>query len=310
MKRIVILLSAFFLCAGMVYVTLSQSLQAAWQEEREAAARNLRVERSLVEQELNQVLEKQRHVVLGKGCWALIIEELRPELTEYVVPILAEYGYTGVLALSETQLPDNERCISREEFDLLTAHQWSTCLYWDGEGTLTGYARRMKARLRELGLTMPKTLYMAYGKYTPELDEDIREAGFTTVIHHAESMEVITREDEEELFHLGCVAWNVPGIRATLDKAGQFGGSVALYLDFSTTYGGFTEERFGNMCGHLNDMKETMYQGDIAALRENLAMVSNEDYYSARRAYLEEELERYDREIAAVYKLTPKDFAV
>lgn len=308
MRRLLILAAAFCLTVGLVRVTLAQSLQAAWQEEREAAARSLRVERSEVEQELERLNANHSKVVIGRGSLCLFIEQLYPELYTQVVPLLAERRMTAVLALSPDHLPGQEDRLTLEEYATLMENGWSACLYWDGEGSLSQYARKMGLRLEELGISMPHTLYIAYGRYAPQLDEEILEAGFTAVVHHSENGEVIVRADSEKLFHLGCVAWNAPRIRSTLEQTGEYGGALGLYLDFSTTYGVFQEERFGKMLNYLAGQSDKLLLGTVAAARDSLSAENTEDFYTARKAYLEGELDRYDREIAAIYKLTPEDF--
>lgn len=310
MKRIIILTISFLLCVGLVRVSLHQALKAAWQEERESAARSLRVERSEVEQELNRLLERHNQVVIGKGCVTLFVEELYSEFYTDALPLLAERRMSGVLCLSEKQLPGQEDRLTEEEFHSLTENGWETCLFWDGEGELTQYVRRMNVRLAERSIPQPTTLYIAYGRYTPELDEEIQACGFTTVVHHCENGEVIVRADNEPLFHLGCVAWNAPHIRSTLEQTGEYGGALGIFMDFSTASGVFQEERFGKMLDYLRGKGDRLLLTGVKAARESLSPENTEDYFAQRKAYLEGELERYDQEIAAIYELTPEDFEI
>lgn len=304
-KQIAILFLAVLLAVGMAWNSYQQALQSAYSDEYEAAARRLRVERSEVEKELDSVRKQLRQVVIGKGAGAFVFEELPEAVYEDAYPVLKKFGYPAVLAFSPKNLPEQEGNLTIKQVKRLMKEGWSTCLLWDDMTELGRYTENMKNNLEELGLELPTTLYVVQGDYQTFKDEDIFAQGYTTVIHHGEALEVIAREDEEELFHVGAVRWDRQGIRSIVSRVAEHGGSIVFSIDFSTQAGSFEPELFGNMCKVIQD-NQKLYVTDPDGLRQNLSMTETNDYLTQREAYLVEELERYDKEIAAVYQVSVK----
>jgi len=308
-KQILMLLLAAAVSAGLIYATYQQALDRAYTEEFDSAARTLRIERSQVEAELSEVNSQLKQVVIGKGCTCFIFEELYEELYTDVLPVMMDYGYTGVLALSDTFFPGQEGCITVEQFDYLTSHGWTTCLYYDDYVTLPHFLKQMQSKLDSLELEMPKAICLAAGDYRSFKDKQLLDAGFTTVIHHGEEGDLITRQDDDELFLVGASGWNISTVKTTLEDVSSYGGSVALFVDFSTPSGMFVEDWFENMCKFLKSQSKTLYLSDIDGLRSNLSMVDQNQELLNQKAFLESEIQRYDNEITAIYQLNPRKFA-
>lgn len=301
-KKIVILLLALFISIGFVSTTIKYAYQEAYQEQYDAAARTLRIERSKVESELATVNQQLKQITIGKGCAVFVFEELQEALYKDVLPIMKDYGFTGVLAISPESYPGKEGCITEDEFSYLLSHGWTVCACYHDYGNFPHYVESMQEIMESLDMDMPKELYVYYGDYQPFKDEEIKEAGFTTVIYHNETEQLIARADEEDLFHMGAIAWNLPSAKQTVEQAVSYGGSLVIYMDFSSVYGKFQKKYFKMMCDFL-DSQEEFYMTDLKGARKNVSMAENNDYYSERKKYLEAELERYDQEIEKIYEL-------
>lgn len=308
MKRtIAVLLLAVLLAAGMAAVSRDRALQGAYADEYEAAARRLRMERGEVEKELEQVRGQLRQVVIGEGAVSILFEELPEAVVEEAYPLMQACGFAGVLALTPDTLPGTEGNLTVKEYQLLLSRGWTACVLWDDVVDLERYTRRLSEALEEQGLELPDALYVMPGDYHSFKDEIIRDQGYHIVVHHGETEEIIAREDPEELFHVGAAQWNQSGIWDIMTQTAEKGGGVVFSVDFSTESGCFDEELFGKMCQELEKRSGQLYVTGLQGLRENLAMAQTNRYLTSRREYLEGELERYDREIAAVYRITREE---
>lgn len=303
-KRIIMVLLSMILCAGLIVYTRQNAFLKFRYDQYEQAAQILRLERSEVERELKEVKQKLREIVLGEGSFLLLFEESDERIYTEVLPILTEHDYVGVLALSPQSYPGKEGCITKAQFDELLSVGWETCLCWEANTKIDDYLKEMEPVLKELDIECPTVIEAAARTYQPYKDEMLSDAGFTTVIHHGETGEIVAREDSEEVFHVGAVGWNSVDAVTAIKNVIQYGGSLVLGVDFSESpLSGFQKETFAVMCNNLKGQDAQLHPTTMQGLRENLGEATANNYYSARKSYLEAELERHDREIEAIYQL-------
>lgn len=309
-KRIIILLLSMILCVGMIIYTRQNAYQKFYYEQYEKAARTLRSEQDKLKQELQEVEQNLKEVDIGQGCYLLLFEDLDQRLYTDAMPILRKHDYVGVLALSPQSYPGKEGCITLDEFNELISMGWETCFYWQDYFKFDYFLEKMDPILKNLKLEYPTVIDVEAGNFQPYKDEMLSDAGFATVIHHGETGDIITREDSEELLHVGAVGWNSSYAVKNLKNAIQYGGALVLSIDFSDNSSvGFQKKAFAAMCDNLQEQHTQIYSTNIQGLRDNLAAAPTNNYYSARKSYLETEIERYDHEIEAIYQLDLEDLS-
>lgn len=307
-KRIIMVLLSLTITIRLVLYTRQVAYQQFYTQQRDMAAQTIRVEREKTEKELRQIEQLLKEVVMGEGHFLILFEELDEALYTDALPILAERDYVGVMALSPQSYPGREGCITVEQFNELLSTGWETCLYWPKTMELGDFLEQMAPILEMLALERPTTMDVEGISYSHLKDEGLLKEGFTTVIHHGELGEVIAREDKLPLFYIGVVGWNSGEAVQALRNIINYGGSVAIGVVFSDSiFVGFEEESFAAMCDNLQAQAEKLHLTDLSGMRENLAEFDDNNYYSARKTYLEAELERYDREIEAIYQLDLKE---
>lgn len=303
-NRIMILLLSLLLSVGLLYYNVQNAHREHDLQQRDIAVEALRVERSEVEKELTELEEELEEVIVGDGNFVLLFEELPQALYTDAMPVLAKYGYVGVMALSPQSYPGREGCITVEQFDKLLSMGWEACLYWPYTMELDAFLQQMSPILEDLKLERPSAIDVERGENQHLQDESLLKEGFHTVIHHGELGEVVARGDTLSLFYVGAAGWNSGDAIQALKKAMNYGGSVVLKITFSDSgSSAFQKETFDAMCSSLQAQEETLHPTDLLGLSENLSANPDNNYYLARKSYLEEELERYDREIDAVYQL-------
>lgn len=300
---IVALILGFLLMVGLAWNNYDSAAKKAYANEFEAAASQLRVERAEVEKELNEVKDKLRHTVIGKAATGFVFEELSSELYEDAYPVLKSHDWTASVALTPSFFTEEEGKLSLKQLRSLLKHGWKTCILWEDGTSLSEYTAEMKSLFEDAELAFPSVLYVLGGDMRHLTEEDILKEGYSIVIHHGEKEFVISREDKDELFQLGCIPWNMNGVRQLVPELIDYGGSMLFYVDFSTSSGCYDQNQFENMCNYLSQHTERLYLSDIDGLRDNLQTVETDGYLLARKEFLEAELYRYDQEIAAVYEM-------
>lgn len=302
-KRILLIAVCLLLSAGIIHTTIRSAYRQAYQEEQEEAQGILRRQKEELERELKEVEDSMEQVVIGKGSVVLVFERLDRRLYDEALPIMKEFGFNGVMALSPDSLPDMEGCIRSEEFRELLDLGWTTCVYWDDFRTLERTLKELCPELERLSIDLPKAVAVAKGSYQTYKDEELEAAGFTVVLQHGDEGQLIARSDTETLLRMGAVWWNHSAVLDVLSATAEYGGAVAISVDFFSRYGDFEGKLFRNMCQSLKNLEETLEICDLDRAREKLFDVKGDDYLNKRAEYLQGEIQRIEKEMEAVYQL-------
>ncbi len=105
----------------------TQQEQAAGREEAEKLLRPLDVEWNRIQQEIDDLEEEYSLKMEGTGTAEVLFTHPDARVYEEAYPIMEEYGYTGVLAVSEQQFPGTEGNMSLEQFQELIQAGWMIC---------------------------------------------------------------------------------------------------------------------------------------------------------------------------------------
>lgn len=308
-KRILLgtlcLLLAACLGAGLWNVRNQEREQAAAADAKEAEARPLLVEKYRLIQELNDLKDQLERNESGDGSVVIVFTQAREEVYTQAYPILEEYGYQAVLALSADEYPGQAECVSLSQYRELLQAGWSVCVRWDGIQPLTAYVKQIKEICRDLDTELPDTIYVDEGCYSEEEDELIYRLGFSNVIHHGESgRSLLTTDVEDDLWHPGAMPWNRSGIKTALKATADSGGNLVLSVDFSGGESQFTETAFPKLCAYLQGLEQTLFVTDIQSARdyrEEVQARTTDTELEAEIARVQSQIEELEAQYRAIY---------
>ena len=147
----------------------NEEIRTLWQEKRD-------LEREIRETEQNTIVASSNN-----GSVALLFAEPDLRLENDVFPLLAEYGYTGVIALSQDDFSDDAQRLSDDRLRELQSDGWELCLSLGASDDLAALCRSV----RKTGVDMPKTLYLPESLLTESQSVIAQAEGITTVVQHA-----------------------------------------------------------------------------------------------------------------------------
>ena len=178
----------------------------------------------------------------------VIFTELDEQVYTLCYPIMQEFEYIGMLAISEQQFPGEEGCMTVEQFQELVDAGWKTCVTWQTETTLGKWWPNLQNKLTVLGVHAGQTLYFPKGTYSAELDESILAAGFTTAVSNPEAdVTPLQVQYEEGVWHSGAVGLMSSKPRLWLREAVAQDANVAFLVGFELEEELYNERSFRSM---------------------------------------------------------------
>lgn len=295
-KRLILILAALLAAAVILLHGHRQALVQAYAREYQGAYHRLDEERREIEEQLDALEESKRaRQLCAMGMF--LAEKPQQRVYTEMYPLLEEYGYTAALALSPEAYPGQPDCITEKQFQELLEKGWSVCAAWDGEAPLS----ELKAVFSGLGIPKPDVVLVESGSYSTALDAELKKAGYKVVIHHGEELPFFQEPDAPVLRHFSGAFWNYPNIAAYLEAAVQDHEILVLTVDFATAFGDMDERLFRNMCGFMAEHEEAFPLEDLA--QATVVDEREEAYYQERKAFLQEELDRCDRQIEKLYEV-------
>lgn len=295
MKRLILILLAAILSAGIVYYNYRTARQEAYLREYQEAVQELVYQRGQLEEQI-ALLERKQNAAADCAMGILLFEQPNARLMTEVLPVMTEFGLTGAVVFTPETHPGAPDCITSEQMRQLQEAGWGSCAGWDGEGELSD----VKAVFAKEKLPVPRSVCVPMGRYRAEQEEALKAAGFHTLFHHGETGSLLS-ESDGGLRRVGTILWNDPGILTWLDEAVAQKKMLAISVDFSTEYGDFQEDLFRNMCRILQEHTDRFQLANLTDPTEVQERAAA--FNQAQRAYLAAEMERIDRQIQRIYAL-------
>ena len=302
-KRILQVVSA--LLAVVLVVLLVREFQERqesekYYEDKYVEAMPLRAQKRELEQQLAQVEREYQVKINGKGTLTLLCMDMTEDIYTVIYPQMQEYGYVGLLAVTEETLPGAEDCMEAEQVTELLDAGWCLCLHWNGERALEEWLMDMRERLKAQSMDMPKEIYFERETYETEYDELLATYGLEAVVHHQEpGLPALTTQTEEGIWHIGAWGWNQVNARKSMEQALEEGAGLVFTIGAKYYY---DEEQFPKMLTVLAEYEaaERLYVTDVASAYAYRG--ETEEARGALQQELEAEREKLKAEIAAVNK--------
>lgn len=287
------LLATFGLTTSLKGYKYDSTRENAYANAVDRAAASLRVERQKLELEKKELQKRYDRELQGPGINMIVFTELDEKLYTEVYPMMEEWGFHGVLALSDTQFPGKEGCITKDNYQEMREKGWSACIQWDTHIEWQEYIKEMEKLLKNIGEELPKTIYFQKNTYSDTRDPELEKAGFEIVVIHGEGgYPLINRSEETGLWHINSLSWNRTGIRAYVAKIASIGGAFAMNVDFGEKRSGYDAAVFNNMCAYMEALDNYQIQDFETARKTRSEIRVNED--------LRREIEWYEGEISQI----------
>lgn len=306
MKKIVLIVTVVLVAILSIFLINDKKKEqeaTAQYEEVDEQIRPLSVKKKQLERELKSLDESYEAERRPKGTTQIVFTELDERVYTECYRIMTPYGFTGILALSLTEYPGAEGCMTVEQFKELIAAGWKPCITWDTETKVSAWWMIITAKIQELGLEMPTTAYFKEGTYTGLLDEALKEKGFTTVIHHGEEHNLIQLAYEEEFWHLGAVGLMGDKPRLRMNEAIEQKGNIAFLVGFEQETELYNENSFTSMLNYFDTYRATeeLLVGTVEDASAHYQKRTTEAGDEERNAYLQEKA-ALEAELAEVIK--------
>ena len=221
-----------------------QETYEAWMQER----RPLSVKKANYTQVLKKLNQEYENYTTPKATTHVLFTDLHEDVHKVCYPTMQEYGYTGTLILSTTQLPGQENCMTVQQFQELMEAGWMTCIQWDTTFSDKRAWNSFKLELETLGILQGEQIYFSQGTYSKELDEKITEMGFTIVIsEYVDTESPLQSQYEEGLWHVGAMGAMTNQPKYWLREAVANKANVVYTVGFSLKHQLYNEESFRGM---------------------------------------------------------------
>lgn len=277
----------------------TQQEQAAGREEAEKLLRPLDVEWNRIQQEIDDLEEEYSLKMEGTGTAEVLFTHPDARVYEEAYPIMEEYGYTGVLAVSEQQFPGTEGNMSLEQFQELIQVGWSTCIVWSGDDMYT-WLGALALKKQETGVPGSSVMYFPSETYLKEYDEILLAHGFAAAVHHGEAGEMDTAAGEGGIWHPAAVGLQGETPKYRLDDAVKNKANIVYTVGWQQEDEMYNEKMFRSMLSYFKQYQEEsgLQVMDIAGAGEYRQQLEN-DKGAIEQEYLQkkEELERQKEDI-------------
>lgn len=282
---------------------------AAQQEELYEQRRPLAVKQEQLKQELESLEKEYERSKSPNAVAQVLFTELNEQVYTQCYPIMKEYEYTGTLAVSETQLPGEEGCMTIEQFRELMDAGWDVCITWQTEKNVKRWWSNLQNKLTVLGIEAGTVVYFPQGTYRTEMDAIMQELGFSiAVINKAEEETPLQLQYEEDVWHVGAVGLMSSKPRTWLREAVAQDANIAYLVGFQLEEELYNGDSFRSMLSCFEEYKTTdeliittfgeareHYQGRITGGAPEM-----ESQYQEKKAILEKELSEVNEQLKEI----------
>ena len=313
-KKIALVLAGIFIIfIGVVMwkdVQKKRELDQVLQECEEEAA-DLEKELRGIEVKMDKLTMQLADVSMEHGTFTLIFTDLNAVVAEEIWPDVQDYQMTGMLMLSEEQLPGTDGMITMSQFQQIIESGWEYCLEWSGEGKLEDWLEERKEQLEEQNIAFPKTLSFREGTYREDYDETLKEYGITCVIYHGEGVthSAVIDMDEQSIWRLQTYPFHVEDGKLILENAVSSGKSISFTIGNRTKAEQYQRE---NMHTLLEYLKKWQEKDGLKIITANEARRYQQEQYEQRKEQnlgleeqynqLEDQRQKLQKNIDAIYE--------
>ncbi len=290
------------LAAGLLFAFYlegkSSNREAENNARREQELLPVREEQERLEKELEDLASEYGRQVQGKGSVVILLTGMDSGIYTEIYPIMKEYGYVGVLTLSEKQFPGAEGCMSLKQMKELLEAGWTTCIQWKKDEPDEKWLKKITDRAKENGIPETKVMYFERDAYSSSLDSKLQNLGYTVAVHHGEEkLSLVVSHPEEGIWHPGAVGMKGASPRYKLEDAVASGGNIVFTVGYEVSEELFDADTFRAMLKQFNNhcSKDNLMVTDFVQGREYRRQVAAgggtvTTEYEEKKAAIEQQL--------------------
>lgn len=275
MKKIFVII--IFLLAGGLGIFLwnenrkEEALQEQYDQRYEESL-ELNVQKRELQQRIEELEKEYAKSVRHVGTTQVLFPKADSRVYEVCYPIMESLDFTGVIALSPSQFPGKEGCVSLDQFKELMEAGWGICVAWEPEQELDAWLPAFRESLKEIGVEQGETMYFPVNVYNRELDESLQKNGFSIVVHHGENGEtLIPTEISDGIWRLGAVGLMGEKPKRRLNEALEGQGNIAFTVGFELEDELYNERSFTSMLNYFDVYRgeEQLLVGDFRTTKDH-----------------------------------------
>lgn len=304
------LAAALFLIAVLLQDSQSQKQKNSRYEAMQEELIPLNVQKRHLEEQLAGYDLDKKETKKKKGTVVLMFTDLDKRVYSEIYPIMKKYGYRGVLAVSDTQFPGADGCISITHFKALLSDGWSYCLTWDGQDKLDTWQETMQKRLETIKLKTGNALFFADRNYKKTYNEQLKNYGYQIIIHQGEEgYSIIPKTVTEDFWYPGIYGMQTESPRSQLDQAVEHSSNIIYTVGFKKAGELYDKDTFKSMLGWFQSYEK---EGTISVTNLNSARKYQlslkkksekaEKSIAEEKADIQKELEEIEERIEILYR--------
>lgn len=275
MKKITVII-ILIMGAGLVFFLWAENrkeqvLEKQY-EQRYEESLDLNVQKRQLQQKIEDLGNEYKKSIRYVGTTQVLFPEVDSRVYEQCFPIMESYNFTGILALSPTQFPGTDGCMSLDQFSELIEAGWGICIAWQPGQTLDTWLPAFRESLTEIGVEQGETMYFPVNVYSRDMDESLQEYGFSIVVHHGENGEtLIPTEISEGIWRLGAVGLMGEKPKRRLNEALEGQGNIIFTVGFQAEEELYNERSFTSMLEYFDGHRQEghLMVGDFQTIKEH-----------------------------------------
>jgi len=297
-KKVAFVLTAVLLIGLGTFLWKTNKEEAKINERLEKMSeeqRPLKVEQKKLEQQLEDLKDTYEEDKLPRGTTQLVFTDLSDQIYKVCYPIMKEYDFTGVLVVTNGQMPGDEGCMSESNFKELIKEGWTICIEWDEQILKNKWWNDIRKSLKALDMEPGNVVYFPEGTYDAKYDTIAQQRGFSIImIEKTEEENPIQPQNEDGIWHIGAIGFMTSQPKNWLKQAVAEDGNVSYLVSFSQENQLYNETSFKGMMSAFN---EYCGSGDLMVS----GVVDAREHYIARTGGLAPEVEaKYQQEKSAL----------
>lgn len=226
-------------------------------------------------------------------------------LIEDVLPVMTDNNISGVVCITENEIPTVGETFTEYDLQTLIDHGWEFAMYWDGNTQIKDWYFNTTRLMSEVGVEIPSILYLDSEDLRFVSSVDLVSMGFEHIIAFSSE----GKEFDASMSDFSVItsyAWN------SEEGNNRFNYKVTSDVTYSFTFDSDSVDKefdyFKDMCFAVSKKMDKGYYfaGSPEYIIQRRLELSekydmDEDEYIQKIAKLEEEIEKINRKIDNIY---------
>ena len=274
-------------------------------EAMEKELRPLDLERRKLGRKLDDLNKQFVKKSQGMASLALVFTDLSEIIYTDIFPLMKDYGFVGVLVLSEESFLGQPDCLNQEQFKELMSSGWKCMLKWDKGADPKEWLISSGKLAREFEVARPKAVYFEQEAYDSEIDSFLIRQNFSVAVHHGEeNQSLISLESDNSFRHLGAIGWRDSRVGEVLYDAVAQKGDLIFTVGSGSDLEKYKNEAYADMLEWIYtycESGELMVTDPISVLEYRRGLEANRENlkkeYEEKESELKKQIEALDKEI-------------